>query len=186
MENGVSRGTMSSSSNDIEEVRQYWDRRPCNIRHSPQPVGARLFRRALRRASISSSRTFLASPSSSAGAERRCWRSVAASAPIPSTSRATAPKSRPWTCPPIRWRSHIRDAAHVDRREHRGPRHRSVLGRSPGADSRHAVGITQGRHRADTVCQDRRRPRRGARGPALGSGDLEPDPRRARHSRSRP
>lgn len=23
----------------IDEVRQYWDRRPCNIRHSPQPVG---------------------------------------------------------------------------------------------------------------------------------------------------
>jgi len=25
----------------IDEVRQYWDRRPCNIRHSPQPVGTR-------------------------------------------------------------------------------------------------------------------------------------------------
>jgi len=43
MENEVSRGTMSSSSNDIEEVRQYWDRRPCNIRHSPQPVGTRAY-----------------------------------------------------------------------------------------------------------------------------------------------
>jgi len=27
----------------IEEVRQYWDRRPCNIRHSPQPVGTRAY-----------------------------------------------------------------------------------------------------------------------------------------------
>jgi len=34
---------MSSSSNDIEEVRQYWDRRPCNPRHSPQPVGTRAY-----------------------------------------------------------------------------------------------------------------------------------------------
>jgi len=25
----------------IDEVRQYWDCRPCNIRHSPQPVGTR-------------------------------------------------------------------------------------------------------------------------------------------------
>lgn len=25
----------------IEEVRRYWDRRPCNIRHSPLPVGTR-------------------------------------------------------------------------------------------------------------------------------------------------
>jgi len=24
----------------IEEVREYWNRRPCNIRHSPQPVGS--------------------------------------------------------------------------------------------------------------------------------------------------
>src|SRR5271166_6947182 len=25
----------------IEAVQQYWDRRPCNIRHSPRPVGSR-------------------------------------------------------------------------------------------------------------------------------------------------
>jgi ubiquinone/menaquinone biosynthesis C-methylase UbiE len=25
----------------IERVREYWDRRPCNIRHSPKPVGSR-------------------------------------------------------------------------------------------------------------------------------------------------
>jgi len=27
----------------IDEVRQYWDRRPCNLRHSPQPVGTRAY-----------------------------------------------------------------------------------------------------------------------------------------------
>jgi len=27
----------------IDEVRQYWDRRPCNIRHSTQPVGTRAY-----------------------------------------------------------------------------------------------------------------------------------------------
>lgn len=25
----------------VQDVRQYWDRRPCNIRHSPKPVGTR-------------------------------------------------------------------------------------------------------------------------------------------------
>jgi hypothetical protein len=25
----------------IEKVREFWDRRPCNIRHSPKPVGTR-------------------------------------------------------------------------------------------------------------------------------------------------
>jgi 2-polyprenyl-3-methyl-5-hydroxy-6-metoxy-1,4-benzoquinol methylase len=25
----------------VEEVREYWDRRPCNIRHSPRPVGSK-------------------------------------------------------------------------------------------------------------------------------------------------
>ncbi len=29
------------SQANIGEVQQYWDRRPCNIRHSPQPVGTR-------------------------------------------------------------------------------------------------------------------------------------------------
>src|SRR5215469_15951264 len=24
----------------IEQVREYWDRRPCNIRHSPKPIGS--------------------------------------------------------------------------------------------------------------------------------------------------
>jgi 2-polyprenyl-3-methyl-5-hydroxy-6-metoxy-1,4-benzoquinol methylase len=28
---------------DINEVRQYWDRRPCNIRHSTQPMGTRAY-----------------------------------------------------------------------------------------------------------------------------------------------
>jgi len=27
----------------IEEVRTYWNRRPCNIRHSPRPVGTRVY-----------------------------------------------------------------------------------------------------------------------------------------------
>src|SRR5579863_4735656 len=25
----------------VEQVRSYWDQRPCNIRHSPKPVGSR-------------------------------------------------------------------------------------------------------------------------------------------------
>lgn len=25
----------------IDQVQEFWDRRPCNIRHSPKPVGTR-------------------------------------------------------------------------------------------------------------------------------------------------
>jgi len=32
---------MSFEAVPIERVRDYWDRRPCNIRHSPRPVGTR-------------------------------------------------------------------------------------------------------------------------------------------------
>ena len=48
------------------------------------------------------------------------------------------------------------DDGGVDRR----PRHRSVPIRPAGADPHHAVGVAQGRHRADALPQDRRRPRR--------------------------
>jgi 2-polyprenyl-3-methyl-5-hydroxy-6-metoxy-1,4-benzoquinol methylase len=32
---------MNFSQVQVERVREYWDRRPCNIRHSPRPVGSR-------------------------------------------------------------------------------------------------------------------------------------------------
>lgn len=32
---------MKFESTSIEQVQEYWDRRPCNIRHSPKPVGTR-------------------------------------------------------------------------------------------------------------------------------------------------
>ncbi|HEV8065827.1 MAG TPA: class I SAM-dependent methyltransferase [Acidimicrobiales bacterium] len=37
----MSKGAAEFSSTPIERVRDYWDRRPCNIRHSPLPVGTR-------------------------------------------------------------------------------------------------------------------------------------------------
>ena len=27
----------------VEQVREYWNRRPCNVRHSPEPVGTRAY-----------------------------------------------------------------------------------------------------------------------------------------------
>src|SRR5438552_19190483 len=27
----------------VDEVRRYWDQRPCNLRHSPEPVGTRAY-----------------------------------------------------------------------------------------------------------------------------------------------
>ena len=32
---------MREEMNIVKQVREYWDRRPCNIRHSPKPVGTR-------------------------------------------------------------------------------------------------------------------------------------------------
>lgn len=32
---------MRENMNSIEQVKDFWDRRPCNIRHSPKPVGTR-------------------------------------------------------------------------------------------------------------------------------------------------
>src|SRR5690348_16471524 len=34
---------MKFESTSIEQVQEYWDRRPCNIRHSPSPVGTRQY-----------------------------------------------------------------------------------------------------------------------------------------------
>ena len=31
------------SDRSIEQVREYWNRRPCNLRHSPEPVGTRAY-----------------------------------------------------------------------------------------------------------------------------------------------
>lgn len=36
---------MSFEAVPIEQVREYWDRRPCNIRHSRKPVGSREYSR---------------------------------------------------------------------------------------------------------------------------------------------
>src|SRR6059036_3054722 len=32
---------MSFNDISIDSVRQYWDRRPCNLRHSPKPAGTK-------------------------------------------------------------------------------------------------------------------------------------------------
>jgi 2-polyprenyl-3-methyl-5-hydroxy-6-metoxy-1,4-benzoquinol methylase len=35
------KGSATFDSTPVDTVREYWDRRPCNIRHSPLPVGTR-------------------------------------------------------------------------------------------------------------------------------------------------
>ena len=32
---------MSASATDLDSVRDYWNRRPCNIRHSPAQIGSK-------------------------------------------------------------------------------------------------------------------------------------------------
>src|SRR5712692_7746120 len=34
---------MNFADTQISRVKEYWDRRPCNIRHSPEPVGTRQY-----------------------------------------------------------------------------------------------------------------------------------------------
>ena len=71
----------------------------------------------------------------------------------------------------------VRHAAHDHRGVDRRSRHRSVPDRAAGADPHHAVGVAEGRDRAEPVPQDRRRPRRGARSAARQQRDRQPDPR---------
>src|ERR1700684_258135 len=35
--------TGASMNTTIDTVKEYWDRRPCNIRHSPEPVGTKAY-----------------------------------------------------------------------------------------------------------------------------------------------
>jgi 2-polyprenyl-3-methyl-5-hydroxy-6-metoxy-1,4-benzoquinol methylase len=39
----VSAGTNAFTETSIERVRDYWNSRPCNLRHSPEPVGTRQY-----------------------------------------------------------------------------------------------------------------------------------------------
>ena len=74
----------------LSKVSEYWNARPCNIRHSPKPVGiARILRRSRSPQVFRRALTSRDSPSSSDGRARRCSKSDAASAPIPSVSRGT-------------------------------------------------------------------------------------------------
>lgn len=43
MEKREVRGGASFEETPIKEVKHFWDRRPCNIRHSPKPVGTRQY-----------------------------------------------------------------------------------------------------------------------------------------------
>src|SRR6478609_9307231 len=36
-------GHAAFGDTSIERVREYWNRRPCNLRHSPEPVGTRAY-----------------------------------------------------------------------------------------------------------------------------------------------
>ena len=75
----------------VERVRDYWNRRPCNIRHSPKPVGSKEYFDEVE------ARKYFVEPhipgvrrSSRNGRESACSRSAAGSGPTRSTSRATA------------------------------------------------------------------------------------------------
>lgn len=78
----------------IERVQDYWNRRPCNIRHSPKPVGTREYFDEVE------ARKYFVEPRIPRFVDfprwkgKKCWRSSAESAQTRSTSRATARRSR--------------------------------------------------------------------------------------------
>ncbi|HZR65038.1 MAG TPA: class I SAM-dependent methyltransferase [Terriglobales bacterium] len=51
----------------VQDVKQYWDRRPCNIRHSPHPVGTREYFDEVE------SRKYMVEPHIPAFADFPCW-----------------------------------------------------------------------------------------------------------------
>jgi 2-polyprenyl-3-methyl-5-hydroxy-6-metoxy-1,4-benzoquinol methylase len=67
----VKKPRMSSppfDSIDVELVREYWDSRPCNVRHSPRPVGSREYFDEVE------ARRYFVEPHIPAFAEFECWR----------------------------------------------------------------------------------------------------------------
>jgi hypothetical protein len=70
------------SEKQIEQVREYWNARPCNIRHSPQPVGSREYFDEVEARKYLVSRIFPGLPSFRAGPGSAFWKSVAGLAPI--------------------------------------------------------------------------------------------------------
>ena len=92
-------GSSVFSDIPIEEVRRYWDNRPCNVRHSTLPVGTReYYDQVGRPASILLSLTSRASQASTAGRASEFSRLVAALGPTRLTSPERVPMLWPVTC----------------------------------------------------------------------------------------
>ena len=75
----------------VAAVKDYWDRRPCNIRHSTQPVGTREYFDEVEARKHFVEPHILDFAELGACAAKKCWRSVAASARRRSTSPAPVP-----------------------------------------------------------------------------------------------
>jgi len=80
-----------SSDVPLSAVRDYWNARPCNVRHSPKPVGTKEYFDEVEARKYFSNLTSRVSPSFHAGVTRRSWRLAVVSGPIPSTSPGTGP-----------------------------------------------------------------------------------------------
>jgi hypothetical protein len=62
---------------EIDRVREYWDLRPCNVRHSTQPIGTREYFDEVEARKYLVEPHILASRNLNGGAGRECWRSRA-------------------------------------------------------------------------------------------------------------
>ena len=70
----------------VEKVKEFWDRRPCNIRHSPKPVRTREYFCEVVDCKYFVEPHIPRFAESHAGGARGCWKLNAASAPSPLTS----------------------------------------------------------------------------------------------------
>jgi hypothetical protein len=87
----------------IDRVQDYWNSRPCNIRHSTAPVGAKEYfdqveaRKYFVEYHIPGLRT------SNAGAAKKSWKSAVASARDTINFALAGAQVPPWTSPKNRW-----------------------------------------------------------------------------------
>jgi hypothetical protein len=76
---------------NIAQVHDYWNARPCNIRHSPQPVGSREYFDEVEARKNLVGRISPGLPSFRAWPGSAFWKSIAGLAPIRLTLRVRVP-----------------------------------------------------------------------------------------------
>src|SRR5262245_49731866 len=81
----------------IDDVKAYWDRRPCNVQHSPKKIGTREYFDEVERRKYFVELIFRVSPNLSVGVTGGYWRLAAVSAQMLSISRVLVLTTPDWS-----------------------------------------------------------------------------------------